>query len=94
MRIIARSRVLGLRGVDVGRIYSLASVKDRKSGASRPICQRAPGVTNYRNIHPRPARAVPWPPLSADETSIRTIAPTCVLGLQGVDVDRVRPEVS
>ena len=55
MRIIARSRVLGLRGVDVGRIYSLASVKDRKSGASRPICQRAPGVTNYRNIHPRPA---------------------------------------
>lgn len=92
--------MLGLRGVDVDRIYSIASVKDRKSGASRPICQRDVSVHRVSPITATYIRGPPQlslgrhRPLSADETSIRTIAPSCVLGLQGVDVDRVRPKVS
>ena len=45
MRTIAPPRVLGLQGVDVDRMYPLASAKDREGGANRPICQRAPGAS-------------------------------------------------
>jgi hypothetical protein len=50
MRMIATPLVLGLQGVDMDRTYLLASSEDSEGGASRSICQRAPGVTNYRNI--------------------------------------------
>ena len=61
MRRIAPPRVLDLQGVAVDHIYTVASAKDREGGASRPICQRAPGVTNYRATFPHGPPG-PWPP--------------------------------